>query len=182
MATSDVADAVSTGLFTRVSKAMQNNDKDDYTGAGSQPIRSHYQTRWLSGNRPTFPKRWGKTRTVLLTDNTVRVSMQILKDYNASGATVLYSKDLVGDSSTAVWGADSSGTFLWEDATTPIADVVSKWVSLGTSRIYKFFRWPSAGTAKAISIRFSIAPDDDFGHGKWGMTSIVGMYRTRRIR
>jgi hypothetical protein len=168
MATSDVADAVSTGVFTRVSKAMQNNDKDDYTGAGSQPIRSHYQTRWLSGNRPTFPKRWGKTRTILLTDNTVRVSMQILKDYNASGATVLYSKDLVGDSSTAVWGTAVFGT--------------ASWVALATSRIYKFFRWPSAGTAKAISIRFSIAPDDTYGHGKWGMTSIVGMYRTRRIR
>jgi hypothetical protein len=169
MATSDVdLDSVPTGLFTRVSKAMQNNDKDDYTGAGSQPIRSHYQTRWLSGNRPTFPKRWGKTRTILLTDNTVRVSMQILKDYNASGATVLYSKDLVGDSSTAVWGTARWG--------------IDSWVSLSNSRIYKFFRWPSAGTAKAISIRFSIAPDDTYGHGKWGMTSIVGMYRTRRIR
>ena len=149
MATSDVElDSVPTGVFTRVSKAMQSNDKDDYTGAGSQPIRSHYQTRWLSGNRPTFPKRWGKTRTVL------------------------YSKDLVGDSSTAVWGGGIWGP----------DDNAAKWVALATSRIYKFFRWPSAGTAKAISIRFSIAPDDTYGHGKWGMTSIVGMYRTRRIR
>ena len=53
--------------------------------------------------------------------------MQILKDYNASGATVLYSKDLVGDSSTAVWGTARWG--------------IDSWVSLSNSRIYKFFRW-----------------------------------------
>ena len=165
-ATSELSD-VTGAAFTRVSKVMQNGDVDDYTGSGATEIYSHYQTHWLSGNRPTFPKRWGKTRTVLLADNKVRVTMDIFKNYQI-GSGVSHFKDVEGDASSAVWGTGVWGT--------------SKWVSLGIASIYKFFRWPSAGTAKAISIRFSITPGNINGRGKWGVTSVVGMYRTRRLR
>ena len=61
----------------------------------------------------------------------------------------------------------------------------SEWAAIGTEDIYGFARWPTVGTAKAISLRFSVTPqtiDGVMQRGKWGMTSIVGMYRTRRLR
>jgi len=167
-ATSDVASSVTTAAFTRVCKVDIDADVDDYTGAPSNSqIHSFYQTRWLEGNRPTFNKRWGKTRTVLLADNTVAIQMKIYKDYNTGSETTTLSQQVTGEASSAAW-----------DAATWDAD---SWVSFGDSQIYKFFKWPSAGTAKAISIRFNVEPTTN-NNGKWGCTSVVGMYRTRRIR
>jgi hypothetical protein len=167
-ATSDVASGVTTAAFTRVCKVNVDADVDDYTGAPSNTqIHSFYQTRWLEGNRPTFGKRWGKTRTVLLADNTVSVQMKIYKDYNTGSEAVTLSQQITGEASTAAWDSAT-----WD---------TDSWVSFGDSQIYKFFKWPSAGTAKAISIRFNVDPTTN-NNGKWGCTSVVGMYRTRRIR
>ena len=167
-ATSDVASGVTTAAFTRVSKVNIDADVDDYTGAPSNTqIHSFYQTRWLTGNRPTFSKRWGKTRTVLLADNTVAIQMKIYKDYNMGSEAVTLSQQITGETSTAAWDSAT-----WDTDT---------WVSFGDSQIYKFFKWPSAGTAKAISIRFNVEPSTN-NNGKWGCTSVIGMYRTRRIR
>jgi len=163
-----------TAAFTRVSKFEQSADTDDYTGSGASEIFSHYQTRWLSGNRPTFPKRWGKTRTVMLAENTVTVDYTVYKDYSLASGTIVDSNTIVGEGSTSVWG-----TATWvNDAGT---DGNGTWSSEGLSKVYKFFRWPTAGTARAISVRFSVNPTTG-ARGKWGMTSLVGMYRTRRIR
>lgn len=167
-ATSDVVSTVTTAAFTRVCKVDVNADVDDYTGAPSNSqIHSFYQTRWLEGNRPTFNKRWGKTRTVLLADNTVSVQMKIYKDYNTGSETNTLSQQITGEASSAAWDSAT-----WDS---------DSWVSFGDSQIYKFFKWPSAGTAKAISIRFNVEPSTN-NNGKWGCTSVVGMYRTRRIR
>jgi hypothetical protein len=163
-----------TAAFTRVSKFEQSADTDDYTGSGASEIFSHYQTRWLSGNRPTFPKRWGKTRTVMLAENTVTVGYTVYKDYSLASGTIIDSKAIEGEGSTSVWD-----TATWvNDAGT---DGNGTWSSEGLSKVYKFFRWPTAGTARAISVRFSVNPTTG-ARGKWGMTSLVGMYRTRRIR
>ena len=163
-----------TAAFTRVSKFEQDNDTDDYTGSGASEIYSHYQTRWMSGNRPTFPKRWGKTRTVLLADNSVTVNMVIYRDYNLASESLSYSQTIEGKSSTSVW---DTATWVGDDG--EVGDGV--WVSQGIASVYEFFRWPTAGTAKAISLRFSVNPSVGL-RGKWGVTSVVGMYRTRRLR
>jgi hypothetical protein len=167
-ATSDVVSTVTTAAFTRVCKVDIDADVDDYTGAPSNSqIHSFYQTRWLEGNRPTFNKRWGKTRTVLLADNTVAIQMKIYKDYNTGSEATTLSQQITGEASSAAWDSAT-----WDTDT---------WVSFGDSQIYKFFKWPSAGTAKAICIRFNVEPTTN-NNGKWGCTSVVGMYRTRRIR
>ncbi len=167
-ATSDVVSTVTTAAFTRVCKVDIDADVDDYTGAPSNSqIYSFYQTRWLEGNRPTFNKRWGKTRTVLLADNTVAIQMKIYKDYNTGSEATTLSQQITGEASSAAWDSAT-----WDTDT---------WVSFGDSQIYKFFKWPSAGTAKAICIRFNVEPTTN-NNGKWGCTSVVGMYRTRRIR
>ena len=152
--------------FDRVSKLDQNADYDDYVGAVAE-INSFYHTGWFVGNRPTFEKRWGKTRTVLLADNNVDIVMYIYKNYDPSTALVGYSKSVVGLGSPAVWD-----TGVWDTA---------EWQPEGTSDRYLFARWPTIGTGQAISLRFSVSPTVST-RGKWGVTSVVAMYRTRRLK
>ncbi len=164
-----------TAAFTRVAKVNQDTDVDLYDPSGSaEEIYSHYQTGWFGGNRPTFAKRWGKTRTVMLADNTMSVVMSIYKDYSLASAVVSQSQTITGEASTATWDSSPSGdgNGVWD---------TSSWAAASGTNVYKFFRWPTAGTAKAISLRFSVTPSPS-ARGKWGLTSVVGMYRTRRIR
>jgi hypothetical protein len=161
------SDVNGTAAFTRVAKVDVDDDVDDYNGTTSEEIQSFYQTGWFIGNRPTFTKRWGKTRTVMLADNTLTVRMGIYKDYDLSTEAVSQSHSIAGITTTAQWD-----TAKWD---------VDEWAAGGTANIYKFFRWPTAGTAKAISLRFSVSPADG-NRGTWGLTSAVAMYRTRRIR
>jgi hypothetical protein len=156
-----------TAAFTRVSKVDVDEDVDDYDGATGTEIQSFYQSGWFIGNRPTFTKRWGKTRTVMLADNTVNVRMDIYKDYDLSTEAVTQTQQITGVTTVARWDAVN-----WDNA---------DWEAGGTANIYKFFRWPTAGTGKAISLRFSVSPADG-NRGKWGLTSAIAMYRTRRLR
>ena len=60
--------------FTRISRInVETEDVDTYVSTAHE-IESYYQTGWFIGNRPTFPKRWGKPRTVLLADNDVVIT------------------------------------------------------------------------------------------------------------
>lgn len=156
-----------TAAFNRVSKFNVDADVDDYNGTTAVEIFSHYQTGWFSGNRPTFPKRWGKTRTVVLADNTQTIKMSVFKDFNLASEALTQTQQITGEASNAEW--DSA---VWD---------TDNWVAAGAQNIYKFLRWPTAGTAKAISLRFSVTPSAG-SRGKWGLTSVLGMYRTRRIR
>jgi len=160
--------------FDRISKLDQNADYDDYVGAVAE-INSFYHTGWFAGNRPTFPKRWGKTRTVLLSDNNCVLVMYVYKDFDPSTALIGYSKTLTGLGTVALWD-----TAQWDDddSTSPY---YATWDAEGTSDRYLFTRWPTVGTAQAISLRFSVTPTPST-RGKWGVTSIVNMYRTRRLR
>jgi len=164
-ATSNITTVAS---FDRISKLDQNYDYDDYVGAVNE-INSFYHTGWFVGNRPTFPKRWGKTRTVVLSDNDCVIVMYVYKDYDPSTALIGYSKTLTGLDSPALWDAETSD---WDDA---------EWQPEGTSDKYAFGRWPTIGTAQAISLRFQVSPAPAT-RGKWGITSVIGMYRTRRLR
>tara|TARA_Y100001951_G_C11290097_1_gene271528 strand:- start:95 stop:1822 length:1728 start_codon:yes stop_codon:yes gene_type:complete len=159
--------------FDRISKVDQNADVDDYTGTPDE-IVSFYHTGWFIGNRPTFIKRWGKTRTVILADNNVTIYQYVYKDYDLSGYTTSFSGSVVGLGSPATWDSDpsGSGTGVWD---------TSEWQAEGTSDRYLIVRWPTVGTAKAISLRFQVTPTPSY-RGKWGVTSIIGMYRTRRLR
>jgi len=154
--------------FDRISKLDQNYDYDDYVGSVNE-INSFYHTGWFIGNRPTFPKRWGKTRTVVLSDNNCVVVMYVYKDFDPSTALIGYSKTLTGLGTPALWDAATSE---WDD---------SEWQPEGTSDRYAFMRWPTIGTAQAISLRFSVTPAPST-RGKWGITSVISMYRTRRLR
>ena len=154
--------------FDRISKLDQNYDYDDYVGAVNE-INSFYHTGWFIGNRPTFPKRWGKTRTVVLADNNCVIVMYVYKDFDPSTAIIGYSKTLTGLGTPALWDAETSE---WDDV---------EWQPEGTSDRYLFARWPTIGTAQAISLRFSVTPAPST-RGKWGITSVISMYRTRRLR
>ena len=161
--------------FTRISKVDDQTADVDTYDASYNEINSYYQTGWFIGNRPTFPKRWGKTRTVLLADNDTRISTYIYKDYDLSGYWDSYYKDIVGIGSPAMWDTDPTsgdGYGVWD---------TSEWQAQGTQDRYLFARWPTVGTAQAISLRFQVLPSVS-KRGKWGVTSIIGMYRTRRLR
>ena len=170
-ATSGVSAPVS---FDRISKVDQNADTDDYGTGTAEEIRSYYQTGWFIGNRPTFVKRWGKTRSVLLADANVSIYQYIYKDYDLSGWVQSYSGSVTGLGSPATWDSapSGSGTGVWD---------TSEWQAEGTSDRYLLVRWPTVGTATAISLRFAVIPTVSY-RGKWGVTSIIGMYRTRRLR
>ena len=94
--------------FDRISKLDQNYDYDDYVAAPVDEINSFYHTGWFVGNRPTFPKRWGKTRTVVLSDNNCVIVMYVYKDYDPSTSVAGYSKTLEGLDSPALWDAATS--------------------------------------------------------------------------
>ena len=93
--------------------------------------------------------------------------MYIYKNYDPSTALVGYSKSVVGLGSPAVWD-----TGVWD---------TDEWQPEGTSDRYLFARWPTIGTGQAISLRFSVSPTVST-RGKWGVTSVVAMYRTRRLK
>ena len=171
-ATSNITTVAS---FDRISKVDQNADTDTYVDGSVDEINSYYHTGWFIGNRPTFPKRWGKTRTVLLADNNVDIVMYIYKDYDSSTAEIGYSKSIVGLGTLSLWD-----TAKWDDSDTT-SDYYAAWQAEGTSDRYLFARWPTIGTAQAISLRFSVSPTAP-KRGKWGVTSVVAMYRTRRLR
>ena len=162
--------------FTRISKVDDQTADVDTYDASFNEINSYYQTGWFIGNRPTFPKRWGKTRTVLLADNDTRVHVYVYKDYDLSGSVIGYYKDIVGIGAPATWDTHPSGGA----ATAGVWDT-SEWQAQGTQDRYLFARWPTVGTAQAISLRFQVLPSIP-KRGKWGVTSIIGMYRTRRLR
>ena len=171
--------AVTSGIlaaakFDRISKVDQNFDVDDYGTGSAVEIVSYYQTGWFEGNRPTFTKRWGKTRTVLLADNNISINLYVYKDYDLSGWVLSQPATITGLGSDATWDSAPSGDGdgVWD---------TSEWASEGTQDRYVFARWPTAGTAKAISLRFTVVPSSSY-RGKWGVTSIIGMYRTRRLR
>jgi hypothetical protein len=164
--------------FTRISKLDDETADVDTYASPANEIESFYQTSWFQGNRPTFKKRWGKPRNIVLSDNTAVIVMCVYKDYSLASSDVCYSKTFSGPGAAATWVNDdgSTGTGVWD---------TSEWAAIGTEDIYGFARWPTVGTAKAISLRFSVTPqtiDGVMQRGKWGMTSIVGMYRTRRLR
>jgi len=174
--TSGITSAAS---FDRISKVNDGSvDVDDYGTGSADEIVSYYQTGWFIGNRPTFPKRWGKTRTVLLADSDVRIYQYIYKDYDLSGFWASYYKDIVGLGSDSLWD-----TAQWDDDD-PDSDYYATWEAEGLSDRYLFARWPTIGTAQAISLRFKVTPTagPPAKRGKWGVTSIIGMYRTRRLR
>ena len=160
--------------FTRISKLDDETADVDTYDASFNEIESFYQTSWFEGNRPTFIKRWGKPRNIVLSDNSTVIVMCVYKDYSLASSDVCYSKTLEGPGAAATWVSDDGGTGdgVWDS---------SEWAAIGTEDIYGFARWPTVGTAKAISLRFSVTPTPST-RGKWGMTSIIGMYRTRRLR
>ena len=160
--------------FTRISRInVETEDVDTYVSTAHE-IESYYQTGWFIGNRPTFPKRWGKTRTVLLADNDLVIDMYIYKDYDLSGWVVpSYYKTVTGLGSPAVW---DTAKWYKSDQEDP-----AEWAAEGTQDRYLFARWPTIGTAQAISLRFGNSPTSD-KRGKWGLTSVIGLYRTRRLR
>ena len=160
--------------FDRISKVDQNADVDDYGTGSADEIVSYYHTGWFMGNRPTFPKRWGKSRTVLLADKDAIIKVYIYKDYDLSGFSAAYSKTIEGLGASATWDTDptGSGTGVWD---------TSDWDPEGLSDRYLYGRWPTAGTAQAISLRFLVTPSVSY-RGKWGLTAVVNMYRTRRLR
>ena len=171
-ATSNITTVAS---FDRISRVDQNADTDAYVDGSVDEINSYYHTGWFIGNRPTFPKRWGKTRTVLLADNNVDIVMYIYKDYDSSTAEIGYSKSITGLGTLSLWD-----TAKWDDSDAT-SDYYAAWQAEGTSDRYLFARWPTIGTAQAISLRFSVSPTAP-KRGKWGVTSVVAMYRTRRLR
>ena len=75
---------------------------------------------------------------------------------------------------SSTWDSDPSGSGdgVWDTA---------EWQAEGTSDRYLIVKWPTVGTATAISLRFRVTPTVSY-RGKWGVTSIIGMYRTRRLR
>jgi hypothetical protein len=126
------------------------SDVDTYD-ASYDEINSYYHTGWFIGNRPTFPKRWGKTRSVVLADNNIQIYTYVYKDYDLSGYWASYYKTITGLDTPATWDSDPSGSGdgVWD---------TSEWQAQGTSDRYVFLRWPTVGTAQAISLRFSVNP------------------------
>ena len=170
-ATSGITSAVS---FDRISKVDQNADTDNYGTGSAQEIVAYYQTGWFEGNRPTFLKRWGKTRTVLLADADIQMTMYVYKDYDLSQWSFSNTGSTTGLGAAATWDSapSGSGTGVWD---------TSEWQPEGTSDRYLLVKWATIGTAVAISLRFSVTPTVSY-RGKWGITSMIGMYRTRRLR
>jgi len=57
--------------------------------------------------------------------------------------SISQSQTITGDASTASWDSAPSGdgNGVWDTST---------WAAGAGTNVYKFFRWPTAGTAKAI--------------------------------
>jgi len=160
-----------TGIVVDVEDG-QNRTSDRYVGATEAHIASHFFTRWMTGKNPIVKKRWGRPRMVTSAEATIVLPIQVYKDYDKSAQSRAFSVDVVGKTSTSVWG-----TAKWDDADDESA-YVAKWDAIARSLTSDVVNLPTLGTAKSVSMKVSGPTSDNH----WEVNALAFTYTPRRLR
>ena len=134
-------------------------------------IQSHFVTPWVSTRNPIVKKRWGKPQMVTLAKSSLQLTTEIYKDYDFAEASKSFLVDIVGRTSSAVWGlnlSDGAGG-VWDTAT---------WGSAADARVTDVKRLPTLGTGRAICMKI-IGPNTN---AEWQVNAIGFTYVPRRMR
>jgi len=103
---------------------------------------------------------------------TIVLPIQVYKDYDKSAQSRAFSVDVVGKTSTSVWG-----TAKWDDADDESA-YVAKWDAIARSLTSDVVNLPTLGTAKSVSMKVSGPTSDNH----WEVNALAFTYTPRRLR
>jgi hypothetical protein len=134
-------------------------------------IPSYFVTPWVSTRNPIIQKRWGKPQMVTLAKSSLQLTTEIYKNYDFAQASKSFLVEIVGRTSSSIWGlnlSDGAGG-VWDTAT---------WGSAAEARVTDVKRLPTLGTGRSICMKI-IGPNTN---AEWQVNAIGFTYVPRRMR
>lgn len=126
-------------------------------------IDCYYRTAWISEGETATKKRWKRPRVTAAATAAATIQLEVFHDMQDLDPARSIQFPIVVESSNAVWD-----TMLWD---------TNSWAGY-TEETYAFQRTPSAGSAYAVSFKFS-SPDNV---GRWWVDSIATPFRRKQVR
>jgi hypothetical protein len=153
-------DLANTNLF-RYDQAYEY-DTDD-TSANIR-IDGYYRTAWISEGETATKKRWKRPRVTAAASGTTTIQLEVFHDMQDLNPARQIQFPITFTAPTdSLWD-----TMIWD---------TDSW-SGDTEEAYAFQRTPSAGSAYAVSFKFSSADNP----GRWWVDSIAIPFRRKQVR
>ena len=142
----------------------QSYEYDSNFDPGAARIDGHYRTAWVNEGETATKKRWKRPRVTAAASGSTTIPLEVFHDMQdltpARQIQFPITFSTVGDS---LWG-----TMLWD---------TDSWAG-DTEEAYAFQRTPSAGSAYAVSFKFSSTDNP----GRWWVDSIAIPFRRKQVR
>ena len=142
----------------------QSYEYDSNFDTGAARIDGHYRTAWVNEGETATKKRWKRPRVTAAASGSTTIQLEVFHDMQdltpARQIQFPITFSTVGDS---LWG-----TMLWD---------TDSWAG-DTEEAYAFQRTPSAGSAYAVSFKFSSTDNP----GRWWVDSIAIPFRRKQVR
>jgi hypothetical protein len=127
-------------------------------------IDGYYRTAWISEGETATKKRWKRPRVTAAASGTTTIQLEVFHDMqDLDPARSIQFPITFSTDGLSLWG-----TMLWD---------TDLW-SGDTEEAYAFQRTPSAGSAYAVSFKFSSADNP----GRWWVDSIAIPFRRKQVR
>ena len=152
-------DLGNTNLF-RYDQAYEY-DSDDT--AAVIRIDGYYRTAWISEGETATKKRWKRPRVTAAATAAATIQLDVFHDMQDVDPARSVQFPIVVEASSSVWD-----TMLWD---------TDSWAGY-TEETYAFQRTPSAGSAYAVSFKFSSSDNV----GRWWVDSIAIPFRRKQVR
>ena len=136
-------------------------DSDDVDAI--KRIDGYYRTAWISEGETATKKRWKRPRVTAAANTTTTIQLEVFHDMEDLTPARQIQFPIVVEASASVWD-----TMLWD---------TDSW-SGDTEETYAFQRTPSAGSAYAVSFKFSSTDNV----GRWWVDSIAIPFRRKSVR
>lgn len=149
---------------TNIFRYDQSYEYDSSFDTASIRIDGHYRTAWISEGETATKKRWKRPRVTAAASETTTIQLEVFHDMQDLTPTRQIQFPITRSSAGAsLWDAMLWDTGFW---------------SGDTEEAYAFQRTPSAGSAYAVSFKFSSADNP----GRWWVDSIAIPFRRKQVR
>jgi hypothetical protein len=149
---------------TNIFRYDQSYEYDSDFATANVRIDGHYRTAWISEGETATKKRWKRPRVTAAASATTTIQLEVFHDMqDLTPARQIQFPITFSSAGASLWGA-----MLWD---------TDSW-SGDTEEAYAFQRTPSAGSAYAVSFKFSSANNP----GRWWVDSIAIPFRRKQVR
>jgi hypothetical protein len=149
---------------TNIFRYDQSYEYDSSFDTANIRIDGHYRTAWISEGETATKKRWKRPRVTAAASETTTIQLEVFHDMQDLTPTRQIQFPITRSSAGAsLWDAMLWDTDFW---------------SGDTEEAYAFQRTPSAGSAYAVSFKFSSADNP----GRWWVDSIAIPFRRKQVR